>query len=181
MCVCEREGTWQVLFSKAIDLCKSGCSYRSLLSVSHIGFISYWFIPRREARGFLMYPECLESQGCQFDPTSLYLHVLLPSPVALSLILFCFWPILLISFPHNRHSLKGRLFCVALVFCLFERLGDEYFSWWYVQHMLPYGTFYGLYIGSIFNLRLLLSIPFYNFFNLILKCQTEMVSGTSIS
>ena len=27
---------------------------------------------------------------------------------------------------------------MALVFvCLFERLGDEYFSWWYVQQMLP--------------------------------------------
>ena len=27
-----------------------------------------------------------------------------------------------------------------LFVCFFERLGDEYFSWWYVQHMLPYGT-----------------------------------------
>ena len=28
---------------------------------------------------------------------------------------------------------------MALVFVfLFELLGDEYFSWWYVQHMLPY-------------------------------------------
>ena len=27
-----------------------------------------------------------------------------------------------------------------LLLFLFERLGDEYFSWWYVQHMLPYGT-----------------------------------------
>ena len=25
-----------------------------------------------------------------------------------------------------------------LLFAFFERLGDEYFSWWYVQHMLPY-------------------------------------------
>ena len=22
----------------------------------------------------------------------------------------------------------------------FERLGDDYFSWWYVQDMLPHGT-----------------------------------------
>ena len=26
---------------------------------------------------------------------------------------------------------------------LFEQLGDEYFSWWYVQHMLPYLSIYG--------------------------------------
>ena len=29
--------------------------------------------PPREAGGFLMSPPCLESQGCQFDPTFLYL------------------------------------------------------------------------------------------------------------
>ena len=33
---------------------------------------------------------------------------------------------------------------------------------------------------SIFNLRLFLSIIFYNRFNLVLKRQTEMVNGTSI-
>ena len=37
-----------------------------------------------------------------------------------------------------------------------------------------------LYIYSIFNLWLFLSILFYNFFNLVLKRQTEMVNGTSI-
>ena len=48
-------------------------------------------------------------------------------------------------------------FCLVLLLCLSypflllahspdffipnpKRLGDEYFSWWYVQHMLPYGT-----------------------------------------
>ena len=48
----------------------------------------------------------------------------------------------------------------------FERLGDEYFSWWYVQPMLPYGTgklaFMHLY--SSFNLRLLWSIFLYIYF-----------------
>ena len=40
--------------------------------------------------------------------------VLLPSPVALCLILFCFWPIFLTSL--NLHFMKGRLLCLALVF-----------------------------------------------------------------
>ena len=35
---------------------------------------------------------------------------------------------------------KVRSFVWLLSFFLFERFGDEYFSWWYVQHMLPYGT-----------------------------------------
>ena len=54
--------------------------------------------------------------------------VRLPSPVDLSVILFCFWPILLTSyvlvllklllgsFSLILHFPKGRLFCVALVF-----------------------------------------------------------------
>ena len=29
---------------------------------------------------------------------------------------------------------------MALVFVVFERLGGDYFSSWYVQHMLPYDT-----------------------------------------
>ena len=33
-------------------------------------------------------------------------------------------------FSINLYFLKGRLFCVAFVFCLFEQLGDEYFSWY---------------------------------------------------
>ena len=32
------------------------------------------------------------------------------------------------------------VFLLLLVGFFFERLGDEYSSWWYVQHMLPYGT-----------------------------------------
>ena len=31
-----------------------------------------------------------------------------------------------------------------LSFFPFEQLGDEYFRWWYVQHMLPYGTGFSL-------------------------------------
>ena len=42
--------------------------------------------------------------------------VLLPSPVALTLTLFCFCPILLTTFSLNLIFPKGRLFCVALVF-----------------------------------------------------------------
>ena len=29
---------------------------------------------------------------------------------------------------------------MTLVFVVFEWFGDEYFSWWYVQYMLLYGT-----------------------------------------
>ena len=67
--------------------------------------------PRREAGGFLMSPSCLESHGCQFDPTFLYLSslVILPSPVALSVLSFsAFGPILLICFSINLHFQKLR-------------------------------------------------------------------------
>ena len=46
-------------------------------------------------------------------------------------------------------------------------------------HMALVLAFMHLY--SILNLRLLLSILFYNFLNLVLKRQTEIVNGTSIS
>ena len=48
----------------------------------------------------------------------------------------------------------------------FQRLGDEYFSWWSVQHMLPYGTGFltFMHLCNIFNLQFVLSILFYNFF-----------------
>ena len=67
-------------------------------------------------RGFLMSPPCLESQGCQFHPTLIYL---LSCSSALScrafcLIVLCRWPILLNSFPLNLYFPEGRLFCVAL-------------------------------------------------------------------
>ena len=44
------------------------------------------------------------------------------------------------------------LFFSVVVFL--ERFGDEYFSWWHVQHMLPYDTvIIGLYaLYNIFNL-----------------------------
>ena len=47
--------------------------------------------PRREGRGYMMSPPCLESQGFQFDPTFLYIissFVLLHSLVALSVLSF---------------------------------------------------------------------------------------------
>ena len=40
--------------------------------------------PLKGGRNVLMSPPCLESQGFQFEVTFLYLFVLLPSPVALS-------------------------------------------------------------------------------------------------
>ena len=69
----------------------------SLLWLCHISFKIHsvvwelWLLstvtPWRETGRFLMSPLCLESQGCQFDPTFLlYISslVLLPSPVVLS-------------------------------------------------------------------------------------------------
>ena len=65
------------------------------------------------------------------------------------LLFFCLVLLLVLSYPClllawsllslNLHFSKGMLFCVALVFFgLFERLRDEYFSWWNVQDMLPF-------------------------------------------
>ena len=89
---------------------------------------------------------------------------------------FCFWPIPMTSFPLNLHFPKGR-FLFGSCQLWFEQLGDEYFSWWYVQHnlcchmalVLAFVHWY-----SIFNLQLFLSI-------LVWKRQTEVVNDTSIS
>ena len=95
-----------------------------------------------ERPAFLMSPPCLESQGCLFDPT--FLHPLSCSSDetyrSFCLILFCFWLILLISFSLNLDFLKtiGSFVWLLLLWCFSERLGNEYFSWSYVQHMLPY-------------------------------------------
>ena len=106
-------------------------------------------------------PHCLESQDSQFDPAFLYLLSLSSalSCHSFCLILFCFWLILLNAFSLNLHFPKGRFFCVALVFVLFEQLGDECFSWWYDYAAML----------IIFFLQLFSSVLFYNFFNLVLK------------
>ena len=46
--------------------------------------------PPKGGLGFLMSPPCMEFQGCQFDPTFLYISSLffLPSPVTLSSLSF---------------------------------------------------------------------------------------------
>ena len=64
-----------------------------------------------------------------------------------------------------------------LLFVFFERLRDEYFSWWYVQLMLSYGT--GISLDAYFAIVLVHSFELKK--NLVLKCQTVMVNGTSIS
>ena len=74
-------------------------------------------VPRREAGGFwCLPPVCRESQGCQFDPTFLYLLLFF----CLVLLLFLSEPFMLLAhspdvFLLNLHFLFGRLFCVALV------------------------------------------------------------------
>ena len=121
-----------------------------MLNVSQLSIILHTlystcslYIARPE---ILMSPSCLESQGCRFDSTFLYIYIIyymllffcLLCSRCFCLILFC---ILLSSFSLHLHFPKVRLFCVAFVFdCFLERLGYEYFSWWYMQHMLPYGA-----------------------------------------
>ena len=56
---------------------------------------------------------------------------------------------------------------MALVFCFFERLGDKYFSCWYVQHMLPYGT--GISLYAFIYIVFLICDCFYSFFFFYLK------------
>ena len=52
-------------------------------------------VPEGSPRGFLMSPPCLEYQGCQFDPTFLYL--LSQLFFCLVLLLFLFDPFLLLA------------------------------------------------------------------------------------
>ena len=88
--------------------------------------------PWRKAGRFLMFPSCLESQVCQFDPILLYKNRYnLLMFFCLVLLLFLSYPFRLLalssltSFSLNLHFPKSRLLCMALVLvCLFERLGD---------------------------------------------------------
>ena len=81
-------------------------------------------IPEGRPWGFLLSTPCLESQGCQFDPTLLFFCLIL-----LLFLSYPFGSVLLAFLSLNFHCPKGMLFYVAHLFCLFERL-DEYFSWW---------------------------------------------------
>ena len=99
----------------SISVCMSVCLTASLpvcLSV-------YLSIYRRrmEASNSDVPPSGLESQGCQFNSTFLYLLSCSSgwSYRSFCLLRFCFWHILLTSFFLNLHFPKGRLFCVALV------------------------------------------------------------------
>ena len=62
-------------------------------------------VHRRREAGYSDVPPCLESQGCQFDPT--FLSLLSCSSAEsccyFCLTLFCFWPIILTSFSLNLH------------------------------------------------------------------------------
>ena len=137
----------------------------------------HFLFPPKGGCGFLMSPPCLESQGLSvWSHLSIIISsfVLLLSPVAFSVFLSFsgFGPFSWHLFSLNLHFPKGlRSFVWRLFWGIwfFERLGDEYFSWWYVQRiMLRY-------------FQVFLSIPFYNVFDPVLKRQTETVNGTSIS
>ena len=121
---------------------------------------------RREARRFLMSPNLpvwnirTVSLITLFYISSL---VLLPLVVSLfpSCLLFCSWPSFLTTCSLNSFSTLVGGMCSLCC------------------HMTMVLAFMHLY--SILHLRLLLSILIYKLFNLVLKRQTETVSGTSIS
>ena len=79
----------------------------------------------------------LESQRCHLILLSYLLCFFLPSPLALSVLLFfCYWSILVPFYPRKLKyfSLKVRLFSMALV----ERLRIKAGRCRYI--LLPYGT-----------------------------------------
>ena len=112
-----------------------------------------------------MSPPCLESQGCQFDTTFLLSPVLL---FYLVLLLFLSDLCLLLAASPDFFFPKTSIFRIFMWVLFFggilERLGDEYFSLRYVQHILPHGTGIIMYAFIYyFKLRLFLSILFYIF------------------
>ena len=68
------------------------------------------------------------------------------------LLLFLSYPVLLSVYFPDYFFPKPPFSALLCGSCLgfFERLGDEYFSWWYVQSMLPYVTGISLYIYTVF-------------------------------
>ena len=77
---------------------------------------------------------------------NIFSFVLLPSPVALPVLSFsAFGPFSWPLFSQTSIFRKVGSF-VWLLFCFCVQLADEYCSWWYVQHMLPYGTALCIYI-----------------------------------
>ena len=110
-----------------------------------VGEVHIYPLPTKGRLVILMSPPCLESEGWKFDPTFFISSLLFSSSAALSVLSFSAfgpftWPLSL-----NLHFLKGRLFVWLVFFFFLEQWGDEYFSWWYVQHMLTYGTGISLY------------------------------------
>ena len=163
--------------------CHSHCSY--VLCIIYYLVISYLALEKKSVSAtegrlaILMSSLCLESQGCQFDPTFLLSPFLFFCQVLLLLLLFCFWPILLTPLSVNVHCP-----CVALVFVVLSGLEMSTLAGGMCIiccHMVLVLAFMQLY--SIFNLQLFLLIVFYNyyFFYVVLERHIEMVSGTSIS
>ena len=111
---------------------KTNCQY-------WVDWNQYQFYTAEGRPTILMSPPCLKSQGCQLIPlypVFFFCHVLS---------LFLSYPFLCLAhspdlfFPKSPFSERQAVLCGSC-FIFFERLGDEYFSWWYVQHMLPCGT-----------------------------------------
>ena len=102
--------------------------------VSHCLFLvcvlfSFLYIlnPRREA--WCLFPPCLKSQGCPFDPTFLGLLSFFRLVLSLS---FCLsWPLV-----------NSRLFCVALGCCFYAAIWHWLaFMHWYIVFLIC--TFFG--------------------------------------
>ena len=72
------------------------------------------------------------------------------------------------SFSLNLLFSKGVFFVCGSCFSFLERFGDEYFSWWYVQHnyaaIWHWHCLNALILYNILNLWLFLSIQFFCYF-----------------
>ena len=112
--ICEWRSLSTAIFNSDIQL--SVYSFSCFIYVCP--FFALLNTPLKGGRGFLMFPPCLESQGCQFDPTFLYLFFCssAQSCCSLCLILFCFRSIVLTSFFLNLHLRKLGAFVWHLVF-----------------------------------------------------------------
>ena len=117
----------------------------STVETNHKLLVPLLSIPKG-GRGFLMSPPVRNLRAVSLIP--LFYNYVLSCSSALVLLLFLSCPFLLLVhspdlfFP-KPPSPKSRLFCVAFVVFLFVwavRRWVGYFSWWYVQYMLPYAT-----------------------------------------
>ena len=115
---CEARSQWLLGVACMLSATKQATCYngRPFLCDLHLDF------PRREAGVFLMSPPCLESQGCQFDPTFIYLLLFF----CLALSLFLSYPFLLLTHspglffpkPHFFRKVSSFVWLLYFFVCL---------------------------------------------------------------